>query len=532
MSEIVIGKFTLESLTNGMYSDPKSIFREYIQNATDSIDNAVEANLISKEMGEIRVVIDSKNRSISIKDNGTGIPASKVFNTLSDVGNSEKDYTKDRGFRGIGRLAGLAYADTLYFITSYKGEPTKTIMRWDCKEMKRLLSPSNSEIDDIVGVISAISSVESDVEDKDSHYFEVKLEGVTSSSNPDHNLLDENLIKHYLSRVAPVDFDSQRFRQAREINNYFENKGFRIPCYKIFFGHRKLPLYKPYSQSLGASVGRERQKTKDLVRDIDYIYEEDENGKPLYIGWLAITDFSGQISDPQVRGILLRKSNILIGTSTTFDSFFPSEGNVANKMFAGEIYILSPDVIPNSQRDDFEPNERYTELHNKLSAWAGSINKKYRRGTSQVSSAKRRIEQANERQEKLEQGLKEGAISSDSKRQEYLEELAKIKKDREQGEKALKKALERGDIESERVEPTKRIVAESKKASSQIAQLESKIINAEYATKGDLPTSYSREERKLYQRIITVIDDYFKDRPEVSEALRKKIIQELSVKKK
>ena len=89
MSEIVIGKFTLESLTNGMYSDPKSIFREYIQNATDSIDNAVEANLISKEMGEIRVVIDSKNRSISIKDNGTGIPASKVFNTLSDVGNSE-----------------------------------------------------------------------------------------------------------------------------------------------------------------------------------------------------------------------------------------------------------------------------------------------------------------------------------------------------------------------------------------------------------------------------------------------------------
>lgn len=42
--EITIGKFTLETLTSGMYDRPKDLFREYIQNAVDSIDVAVKNN--------------------------------------------------------------------------------------------------------------------------------------------------------------------------------------------------------------------------------------------------------------------------------------------------------------------------------------------------------------------------------------------------------------------------------------------------------------------------------------------------------
>ena len=116
MSEIVVGKYTLESLSTGMYSDPRAIYREYIQNATDSIDRAIAEGIIDKSNAEIHIVINSKERTITIRDNGTGISQNKVRNTLSDIGNSSKDYTKDRGFRGIGRLGGLAYCDTLYFI--------------------------------------------------------------------------------------------------------------------------------------------------------------------------------------------------------------------------------------------------------------------------------------------------------------------------------------------------------------------------------------------------------------------------------
>ena len=38
---VEIGKYTLESLTTGMYSDPKIVYREYIQNSVDSLEEAV-----------------------------------------------------------------------------------------------------------------------------------------------------------------------------------------------------------------------------------------------------------------------------------------------------------------------------------------------------------------------------------------------------------------------------------------------------------------------------------------------------------
>ena len=59
-----------------------------------------------------------------------------------------------------------------------------------------------------------------------------------------------------------------------------------------------------------------------------------------------------------------------------------------------------------------------------------------------------------------------------------------------------------------------------------------KIENAGYSSKSDLPSSYSRDERKMYQRISSVIDTYFTDDPKTAEALREKIKSELSVKKK
>ena len=38
---VQVGKYTLESLTTGMYADPKIVYREYIQNSVDSLEHAV-----------------------------------------------------------------------------------------------------------------------------------------------------------------------------------------------------------------------------------------------------------------------------------------------------------------------------------------------------------------------------------------------------------------------------------------------------------------------------------------------------------
>jgi molecular chaperone HtpG len=66
--DISIGKYTLESLTSGMYLEPLSLYKEYIQNAVDSLDEAVEAGLLQKEDGQVLISVDRENRQIVIED--------------------------------------------------------------------------------------------------------------------------------------------------------------------------------------------------------------------------------------------------------------------------------------------------------------------------------------------------------------------------------------------------------------------------------------------------------------------------------
>lgn len=527
MTEPVAGKFLLEILTKGMYSNPMHVYREYIQNSSDSIDKAIEAGVLQSTEAEIHISIDNEKRNIVIRDNGLGIPLDIAKVKLMNVGASDKDGVTERGFRGIGRLGGLAYAETVQFITSAIGDSSKTIMTCNCVRMQQLLKKNNNETSDIMETFKAISTFEEQPEDTEKHYFEVRLIGVPKESG----LLDEEDAIRYLAETAPIDFDSQQFVQARKIREYFSDKGHPITCYKILRGERRKPIYKLYSRSM--STGKqERTKTKDYVRDVEFIYQEAADGEPLYIGWLAITDFSGVISDEAVQGIRFRKGNILVGNGTTFAKFFPSEGHNANRMFAGEIHVLHDELVPNSQRDDFEPSTVYNEMRKTLGEWAGTINKKYRRGTSEATSALRNLTKLNEEQKELEEKIDSGAITSDEKREQIAERLEKIARSREKEEKTVRKALERGTFDDERKETVEKTLSQTETATKKVTALNTKIVNAGYATKNDLPSSYSRDERKLYQRIISVIDTYFTDDPKTAEALREKIKSELSVKKK
>ena len=56
MGNIVVGKHTLESLTSGMYSDPFVVYREYIQNSTDAIDEAYRKGILKP--GEDRIDVE------------------------------------------------------------------------------------------------------------------------------------------------------------------------------------------------------------------------------------------------------------------------------------------------------------------------------------------------------------------------------------------------------------------------------------------------------------------------------------------
>ena len=132
MKKPIAGKFLLEILTKGMYSNPLHVYREYIQNAADAIDRAISFGTINPDEAEIHISIDVKKHVAIIRDNGCGISSDSAKIKLMNVGASDKDGVIERGFRGIGRLGGLAYAEPVKFITSVAGEPVKTVMICDC----------------------------------------------------------------------------------------------------------------------------------------------------------------------------------------------------------------------------------------------------------------------------------------------------------------------------------------------------------------------------------------------------------------
>src|SRR5258708_776162 len=116
LERIVIGKDVLELVSSAMYVDPLTIYREYVQNAADAIDDARAAGLYGKgSKGIVRIDLDAGQRRVVIRDNGIGICWEDFGSRLSALGASAKRGGTARGFRGVGRLAGLGYAQRLIF---------------------------------------------------------------------------------------------------------------------------------------------------------------------------------------------------------------------------------------------------------------------------------------------------------------------------------------------------------------------------------------------------------------------------------
>lgn len=176
MRSIVIGKHTLESLTSGMYSDPYVVFREYIQNSVDSVDEAIRAGVMTLGSEQIVVKLVPTENQIVISDNGLGIPASEVEKTLISIGNSKKSSESSRGFRGIGRLSALSYCKRLTFTTSYKGEAIATQIIIDASKLAEVLADDSRADVTVVDVLESVYTTLTKPEKDEEHYFSVQLQ--------------------------------------------------------------------------------------------------------------------------------------------------------------------------------------------------------------------------------------------------------------------------------------------------------------------------------------------------------------------
>lgn len=367
--EFVVGKYTLESLTNGMYSSPFDLYREYIQNAVDSIDEAVSSGLISKSDARIDIVVDTTMHSIKIRDNGCGINSNDAVRTLVDIGNSKKSRLISRGFRGIGRLAGLGYCESLSFVTSAINETQKTTITFDANRLKQMLIPGQNDDDSIYDVIDAVVSKSVSSEKANCHYFEVILNGVS----PQNGLIEYEPLKKYLVQNAPLPF-APDFMWGGTIKSKLAMSGFSVPEYNLhlFYNSNSEQLFKPYADVI---ISDRVKKIDDSIHDIQ-IKVLGTQSEPLAIMWYASTNFFGTIIDTSIKGLRMRQGNLLIGDHMTCSQFFKEER--FNGWVIGEIHIINNGLIANSRRDNFEQNEFYFRLIEDIKDCASIITKELR----------------------------------------------------------------------------------------------------------------------------------------------------------
>lgn len=368
LDDVRIGKDVIELITSGMYVSPVTVYREYVQNAADAIDAARTKGLLrGPEQGRVSIELDHQARSALIRDNGSGIAPDQAARVLLAIGGSGKRGTAARGFRGVGRLSGLAYCRELEFRTKAAGSDTVTTVTWDCRALReRLGSPSfGGDLKRIISDATFLSQEKT--VNKSEHFFEVRMKDIARLRND--ILLNEQIIAHYLAQVGPVPF-SPEFSPAKEIEQRLAGIGRQIPL-SLSVGQE--PIFRPFLDEM--TVHGTTQKL--YLRDVEFVEFADVDGEVGAVGWIAHHDYVRSLpSALGVRGLRARSGDLQVGEAHLFDEIFKEPR--FNGWSVGEIHVLDRRIVPNARRDNFEVNHHYYNLLVQLGPVAAKITQRCR----------------------------------------------------------------------------------------------------------------------------------------------------------
>ncbi len=430
LEDVKIGKNVLESLTRSAYDDCRCILREYVQNAADQIDIAKEQHLSEDDDYAIHLDIRPQSKYIEIEDNATGVRAEEIYPLLRNVACSRKDRKTRKGFRGIGRLGGLGYCDTLTFVTSYKGENVRSILKWNASKMSKMIDDEEDE-SSASEVVSTVTTLYTEPEKVDKHYFKVILENVN-----DDRLLDVDDIRNYLSMVAPVEIANTFSPFKNKIKKFMEENHLTLDTYDVFVNRD--PVYKMYTKTIYDKNKIERDSVRDVVCNI----RVDSEGKPLYWWWYSICTLDGMIDYNNVaHGIRLRCKNIQLGDETNCRRFLPNKQDQRfNDYFFGEIHVLSEFLVPNMDRNYLRV-DAVRDIFERLAVDDFKELKALCYQASGYRSDYKKIADAKKKGEQLEEKKKQQKFASEEQLKREEEEFEKSQREAQKAKQSMDKRM-------------------------------------------------------------------------------------------
>ena len=380
-----VRKKILSMLMFQLYSDERTIYREYVQNALDSINKAIDTRVLNQAKdGVVHIDIDVKHKVIKIKDNGAGIESANAVRTLLDISPSNKDGVSQAGMYGIGRLVGGGYCHELIFRTSARGEAIGTQITFDVDKIWQMVEKDDEDYL-ATYVINECTRREPIPAEESEHYFEVELNGVKDDAAP--SLLIPSAIIDYLREVAPVEYKSE-FKNLLIYKSTADKPEFKsrhegLEKVQVFVGTTKIE--KQYGLKI---VG-----TKDDINNLEYFEIVDKKFGSLGWGWYALTKYTIQIpKDDKLAGIRLRAHNIQIGDATLLSGTKYWKEDRSNSYFYGEIFVTHPHIRPNGARDGLVPTPESRALENDLRTYFENLKTLY----TKANEAKKSIDKIKE----------------------------------------------------------------------------------------------------------------------------------------
>ena len=349
--EILSGSDILSLITVGMYNNPLSIYREYIQNAADAV---AAHNFI--QGGKVEIELDPGGLRLRIRDNGPGLSYENALRALLPIARSEKKRGVERGFRGIGRLAGLAFAQRVTFVTRIQDDQRVTRIVWDRSRLDRSIA-ENPQTEQAIR--ECITTERLSGTDWPTNFFEVEVSGIGRYAAG--LILNRDTVRAYIGEVCPVPI-SASFPFTSEIESLFGEDQLPFVLDVILDGE-SLPVTRRFDKVIRFPDGREDQFT-----DFEKINIPVVDGKECAaVGWIAHSSYHGVIpKDAGIRGIRVRAGNIQVGDEAVFDHLFPEDR--FNRWCVGELHVVDPRIIPNGRRDYFELGPHIRNLENHLGA--------------------------------------------------------------------------------------------------------------------------------------------------------------------
>lgn len=367
-SEELVYAAAVVILADDLYPRKLEIVREYIQNASDALDSFSRVSDVINDPTDPLIKVSIQGRSLIIWDNGIGMDAAEI-QKLKRIAYSEKKVGREAGYKGIGRLAGIAVAKKLIISSTSFGDPQLHRFEFRARDLhadidearRRGAQESATAVLNRHITISAI-----DVDPRD-HYTMVELREI---DDPDSDLLDATKLREFVGDIAPVGFDPS-FTHAATITSALR---------------REVPDYSPKTIWLATGPGERVQVFKPYTNEMeladpDFVPIRDQGGDMVAYCWYAakgrpilgkmrptgkiFTVSSGESKEERRRfaGLVYKLFGFSIGDRTLpLKTLWPKE-YTRPLWFTGEIHVINKDVTPTTDRSNFVENSASKDLY-------------------------------------------------------------------------------------------------------------------------------------------------------------------------